>query len=47
MLLSLQATELSGPTRFILQFGADAVVIEPKALRDHLAKTLKAMVAKY
>lgn len=47
VLLSFQATELSGPTRFILQFGVDAVVIEPKALRDHLAKTLKAMVAKY
>ncbi len=47
VLLSFQATELSGPTRFILQFGADAEVIEPKALRDHLAKALKAMTAYY
>ena len=47
VLLSFQATEPSGPTRFILQFGADAEVIEPKALRDHIAKTLKGMVANY
>ena len=47
VLLSFHATELSGPTRFVLQFGADAEVIEPKALRDHIAKTLKAMTAKY
>jgi predicted DNA-binding transcriptional regulator YafY len=47
VLLSFQATELSGPTRFVLQFGADAEVIEPEALREHLAKTLKAMVANY
>ncbi|MDP1832187.1 MAG: WYL domain-containing protein [Geothrix sp.] len=47
VLLTFQATELSGPTRFILQFGADADVIEPKSLRAHLAKTLKAMAAKY
>ena len=47
VLLSFQATELSGPTRFVLQFGADAEVIEPKALRTHLAATLKAMAAKY
>lgn len=47
VLLSFQATELSGPTRFILQFGADAEVIEPKTLRDHIAKTLKAMAIHY
>jgi predicted DNA-binding transcriptional regulator YafY len=47
VLLSFQATELSGPTRFILQFGADAEVVEPKALREHLAKTVKAMAGKY
>jgi predicted DNA-binding transcriptional regulator YafY len=45
--LSFQATELSGPTRFILQFGADARVLEPKALRDHLATVLKAMVSNF
>jgi len=47
VLLGFQATDLNGPTRFILQFGADAEVLEPKALRDHLARTLKAMVARY
>jgi predicted DNA-binding transcriptional regulator YafY len=47
VLLSFQATELSGPTRFILQFGADAEVIEPKRLRDHLIRTLKTMIAGY
>jgi predicted DNA-binding transcriptional regulator YafY len=47
VLLSFQATELSGPTRFVLQFGADAEVIEPKALREHLVKTLKTMAANY
>jgi predicted DNA-binding transcriptional regulator YafY len=47
VLLSFQATELSGPTRFVLQFGADAEVLEPKALRIHLAATLKVMAAKY
>jgi len=45
--LGFQATELSGPTRFILQFGADAEVIEPKPLRAHLAATLKAMAGRY
>jgi predicted DNA-binding transcriptional regulator YafY len=47
VLLSFQVTELSGPTRFILQFGVDAEVLEPKALRDHLVKTLKTMTANY
>jgi predicted DNA-binding transcriptional regulator YafY len=47
VLLSFQATEISGPTRFILQFGADAKVLEPKELREHLTKTLKAMLAGY
>lgn len=47
VLLSFQATELSGPTRFILQFGADAEALEPKALRTHLAATLKAMTGRY
>jgi predicted DNA-binding transcriptional regulator YafY len=47
VLLSFQATEVSGPTRFILQFGADAEATEPQVLRDHLAKTLNAMAAKY
>lgn len=47
VLLSFQATELSGPTRFILQFGADAEVLEPKAQREHLTRTLKAMAARY
>jgi predicted DNA-binding transcriptional regulator YafY len=47
VLLSFQATELSGPTRFVLQFGADAEVVEPKALRTHLVATLKAMARKY
>jgi predicted DNA-binding transcriptional regulator YafY len=46
-MLSFQATELSGPMRFVLQFGADAEVVEPKALRAHLAATLKAMVGVY
>ncbi len=47
VLLAFMATDLSGPTRFVLQFGADAEVLEPKALRDHLVRTLKAMTAKY
>ena len=47
VLLSFQATELYGPTRFILQFGAEAEATEPRVLRDHLAKTLKATVAHY
>jgi predicted DNA-binding transcriptional regulator YafY len=47
VLLTFQATELSGPTRFVLQFGADAEVIEPKALRTHLTATLKAMASRY
>jgi len=47
VLLAFQATELSGPTRFILQFGADAEGLEPKGLRDHLARTLKAMAGRY
>jgi len=47
VLLDFKATELSGPTRLILQFGADAEVLEPKALRSHLAGTLKAMSARY
>ena len=47
VLLSFLATDLQGPTRYILQLGADAEALKPKALRDHLAKTLKAMAAKY
>jgi predicted DNA-binding transcriptional regulator YafY len=47
VLLGFQATELSGPTRFILQFGAEAEVLEPKALRAHMAATLKGMAARY
>jgi predicted DNA-binding transcriptional regulator YafY len=47
VLLSFQATELSGPTRFILQFGPDAEVMEPKALREHLVKVLKETMSKY
>ncbi|HJW72991.1 MAG TPA: WYL domain-containing protein [Geothrix sp.] len=47
VLLTFQATELSGPTRFVLQFGADAEVIEPKAFRNHLTATLKTMANRY
>lgn len=47
VLLSFLATDLHGPSRFILQLGADAEVLEPKALRTHLAATLKAMAARY
>ncbi|MFN7957953.1 MAG: WYL domain-containing protein [Holophagaceae bacterium] len=47
VLVAFQATELSGPTRFVLQFGAEAEVLEPKALRDHVVTTLKAMLARY
>ena len=47
VLLTFQATELSGPTRYILQFGLDAEVLEPRSLRDHLATTLKTMIGKY
>ena len=47
MLLRFQATEPSGPLRFILQFGADAEVLEPKSLRTQLLATLKAMTARY
>ncbi len=45
--LSCEAPELAGATRLGLQLGADAEVMEPKALREHLAKTLKAMATKY
>lgn len=47
VLLAFQATELNGPTRIVLQFGADAEVLEPRALRTHLAATLKQMAARY
>ena len=47
VMVAFQATEFSGPTRFILQFGADAEVLEPKALRQHMAKSIKAMAAMY
>ena len=47
VLLSFMATDLQGPTRYILQLGAEAEVLEPKALRTHLAATLKAMAARY
>jgi predicted DNA-binding transcriptional regulator YafY len=47
VLLSFLATDLQGPTRYILQLGADAEALEPKALRTQLAATLKAMAAKY
>ena len=47
VLLRFQATEPSGPLRFILQFGADAEVLEPKSLRTQLLATLKAMTARY
>jgi predicted DNA-binding transcriptional regulator YafY len=47
VLVNFQATEPSGPTRFILQFGADAEVLEPQALRGHIAKLLEDMAAGY
>jgi predicted DNA-binding transcriptional regulator YafY len=47
VLLSFLATDLQGPTRYILQLGADAEALEPKSLRTQLAATLKAMAARY
>lgn len=47
VLLSFLATDLNGPSRYILQLGADAEALEPKALRAQLAATLKAMSATY
>ncbi len=47
VLLAFLATEPSGPTRYLLQFGADAEVLEPPSLRSHLKDTLKAMAARY
>jgi predicted DNA-binding transcriptional regulator YafY len=47
VLLSFLATDLQGPARYILQLGADAEALEPRTLRDHLTKTLKAMAAHY
>ncbi len=47
VLLAFQATELNGPTRVILQFGADAEVLEPRELRAHLGTVLKQMAARY
>jgi predicted DNA-binding transcriptional regulator YafY len=47
VILSFLATELNGPTRVILQFGAEAEVLEPRELRSHLASTVKAMAANY
>ena len=47
VLLSFMATDLHGPSRYILQLGGDAEALEPKALRTHLAATLKAMAARY
>ncbi|WP_306591232.1 YafY family protein [Geothrix sp. 21YS21S-4] len=47
VLLAFQATEPSGPARFILQLGADAEVLEPPALRTHLTGVLKEMAGRY
>lgn len=47
VMLSFLATDLQGPSRYILQLGADAEALEPKALRTHLAATLKAMAGRY
>jgi predicted DNA-binding transcriptional regulator YafY len=47
VLLSFLSTDLQGPTRYILQLGAEAEALEPKALRTHLAATLKAMATRY
>lgn len=47
VLLTFQATELAGPTRLVLQFGAEAEVLEPRSLRQHLAQVAAAMVTRY
>jgi len=47
VLLSFLATDLHGPSRYILQLGAEAEALAPKALRTQLVGTLKAMAAKY
>ncbi len=47
VLLRFKATEFNAPTRFILQFGAAANVLEPKALREHLRDELKRALTAY
>lgn len=47
VVLRFKATEFNAPTRFILQFGAAAEVLEPKALREHLKQELRAALEAY
>lgn len=47
VLLRFKATEFNAPTRFILQFGADAVVEGPAGLKGHVRDVLKAALARY
>lgn len=45
--LRFKATEFNAPTRFILQFGADAAVEGPAELKAHVRSVLKATLARY
>lgn len=47
VMLRFKATEFNAPTRFILQFGADAVVEAPAGLKTHVRDVLKATLARY
>ena len=42
-----KATHFAGVSRWVLQFGADAVVLSPPALREEIAARIAAMMALY
>jgi predicted DNA-binding transcriptional regulator YafY len=45
--LRFWATDVHGPSRYILQLGDAAEVLEPKGLRTHLLALLKTMAGRY
>jgi len=47
VLLAFRATELNGPTRWILQLGSDAEVLEPEPLKIHIRARLAEALARY
>ena len=47
VLLRFWATDVHGPSRYILQLGDAAEVLEPKGLRTHLLALLKTMAGRY
>ncbi|HJV89188.1 MAG TPA: WYL domain-containing protein [Holophagaceae bacterium] len=47
VMLRFKATEFNAPTRYILQFGADAQVQSPADLKAHVRSVLAAALARY